>query len=102
MKIISDLGFYFGPGLLLARDRNSHSLNEEEMSNTLRYDRYVIELPGDMFEFKTDFQDQAIYEARERARLYVIPCHWYARIISGEPGDGIVKVQVTRVRKRNA
>lgn len=71
------------------------------MARKYRYDYYTIDVPReafespDMSEEETDERqaDCAINEAREKARLYVIPCEW--RIIS-QVGD---TVRVCRVRR---
>lgn len=70
----------------------------------MKYDYYEIEIPGDVFqgdsmeEQREGICQQAIDEARERAKLYCVPANWSAHIIKGEPGDTIVTVKVRRVR----
>jgi flavin-binding protein dodecin len=62
-------------------------------------DYYRISIPGD-FGTETEICEQAVTEARERARLYVMPAEWAARIVSGTVGDYEVTVLVTRRRYR--
>ena len=66
------------------------------------YDYYTITLPGDMFTDLKDFGDQAIDEARERAKLFCMQCDWVASHISGEPGDMEIAYKVTRRRRADA
>lgn len=65
-----------------------------------RYDYYTVSIPGDLSDDMTVLADQAITEAKERAKLYVMPATWTATRISGEIGDHEVTFKVSR--KRNA
>jgi len=64
----------------------------------MRYDYYDIDVPGDCADTIGDLASIAIDEARERARLWVMPCLWTARHVSGEVGDWIVRFRVVRKR----
>lgn len=66
------------------------------------YDYYRISIPGDLADSLTELAEHAINEARERARLYCIPCDWEARRVSGEVGDHEVRFVVRRRRRRSA
>jgi hypothetical protein len=63
-------------------------------------DYYNVSIPGDLSDNMEDLAEQAITEARERARLYCIPCEWRVKHISGEVGDWEVKFRVCRTRRR--
>jgi len=70
------------------------------MSKTIT-DYYTIELPGDLFDNAEDFESYAIDVARERARLYVIPCEWQASMVDPEDiGNFEVTVKVKRIRNK--
>ena len=68
------------------------------LTKRLKYDYYTVILPGDLFESMEEFKDYAINEAREKAKLYVIPCSWRVKLISGEIGDWEIKFRVCRIR----
>ena len=59
---------------------------------------YTVTVPGDLSDNMEDILDQAITEARERARLYCIPAEWTATRVSGELGDFEITVRVCRKR----
>jgi hypothetical protein len=61
---------------------------------------YTVNVPGDAFGTLEEVTDYAINEARERAKLYCIPCEWTARVVSGELGDFEIEVRVCRKRNR--
>ncbi len=63
-----------------------------------KYDYYTVAVPGDLHDNMEALADQAINEARERAKLYAMPAVWTARHISGEVGDFEVKFRVCRKR----
>lgn len=65
------------------------------------YDRYIVKLPGDMFERIEDYAEQAITEAKERTKLYCVPAEWRAVLISGNNGDHELTFRVTRKRNRS-
>jgi hypothetical protein len=65
------------------------------------YDYYVIGVPGDLAESMQELAEQAIAEAREKARLYCMPCEWSAHAISGEVGGMEVRFKVRRKRNKN-
>ena len=65
----------------------------------LKYDYYEVVLPGDLFDTMDEFRDYAVNEARERAKIYALPCSWRTKLISGEIGDWEIKFRVCRVRK---
>lgn len=44
----------------------------------MTYDRYTVSIPGDLADNLEALGDQAITEARERARIYAIPAVWTA------------------------
>lgn len=58
-----------------------------------RYDYYTVEIPSDAEEDPEERFDMAIVAARDRARLYVIPCDWRLVRDDGET--------ITVCRKRN-
>jgi len=57
-----------------------------------RYDYYSIDIPSDVTEDRRERADMAIDQAREQAKLYVIPCSWEVRADDGNT------VQVRRKR----
>lgn len=61
---------------------------------------YRIAIPGDLSDDIEVLGQQAITEARERARLWCSTCLWTATKISGEIGDYEVIFRVCRKRKR--
>lgn len=61
-------------------------------------DYYTVSIPGDASDSLEDIASMAIDEARERARLYAIPCEWTACHVSGEIGEWEVKFRVRRRR----
>ncbi len=63
-------------------------------------DYYVIDVPGDLSDDMDVILDQAITEAREKARLYCMPAEWTATRISGEIGDNSIMVRVRRKRNK--
>lgn len=65
----------------------------------MRYDYYIITLPGDMFENTNDFLRAAIEEAEAKTKLWVTPCVWTAQIIEGKIGDWEIKIKVRRKRR---
>ena len=64
----------------------------------LRYDYYRVEVPGDCADSIRELGAIAITEARERARVYAMPCDWTATHVSGDVGDFVVRFQVRRRR----
>jgi len=62
-------------------------------------DYYTIQVPGDAFETIEDASSYAVREARDRAKLYCIPCEWQCKLISGEIGDSLVTFKVCRIRR---
>lgn len=78
------------------------------MASKYVYDYYKVSVPGDVFQGGTMPEDEqkrrlcncAIDEAREKARLYCIPCEWTAEILRGEVGSWEVVVSVRRKRNR--
>lgn len=62
------------------------------------YDYYSIGVPGDCADTVEALAEIAINEARERARLYVMPATWSAELESGELGDFEVYFKVRRKR----
>lgn len=66
----------------------------------LKYDYYTVAVPGDLADNMEALAEQAITEARERAKLYVMPATWTATHISGEVGDFEVKFRVRRARNK--
>jgi hypothetical protein len=65
-------------------------------------DRYTVKVPGDLADDLETLADQAITEARERARLYCTPAEWTATRIAGEVGDFEVTFRVVRRRHKRA
>jgi len=61
-----------------------------------------VKVPGDMSDRLEDLADQAIAEARERARLYCLPAEWKATRIAGDVGDTEVTFRVCRRRHPEA
>ena len=66
----------------------------------LTRDYYTIDIPGDAYDNMDDVDNAAINEARERAKLYVIPCGWHIVRRTGELGDWNIKVRVCRTRNK--
>lgn len=67
------------------------------MKPKYKYDYYYVTIPDDLGTLQEQ-GDQAIREAEERSRLYVMPCSWTAERTRRRGFDGHVwKV----VRKRN-
>ena len=64
----------------------------------MRYDYYMVDVPGDCDDSLEGLASIAIAEARERARLYCIPALWTARRIVGDVGDWTVRFRVCRKR----
>jgi hypothetical protein len=64
------------------------------------YDYYIIDVPGDCADTIEELADIAILEARERAKLYCMPCDWRATVIEGEVGCFNVRFKVRRRRNR--
>jgi hypothetical protein len=62
-------------------------------------DYYLVQLPGDCADSLDIAAQLAIVEARERARLYCLPCEWQVTHLSGEPGDSEVVFRVRRKRQ---
>jgi hypothetical protein len=50
-------------------------------SSKLVRDYYTVIVPGDLCDDPEGMADAAIYEARERARLYCVPAEWSATLI---------------------
>ena len=69
------------------------------MASKYVYDRYRVAVPGDLADDLESLREAAIAEARERARLYVMPCAWWAKPVSELGGHEVVFV-VTRKRLR--
>lgn len=65
------------------------------MSGQFRYDYYWVDVPTDLGTL-SERADQAITEAREQARLYVMPCEW--EVIDISPFDSSVRVRRRRRR----
>ena len=63
-------------------------------------DYYTVSIPGDLSEEMTDLENQAITEARERAKLWVVPCEWSVKLIKGEVGSHEVVFRVCRRRNK--
>lgn len=64
------------------------------------YDYYQVDVPGDCADTIQDLGHVAINEARERTRLFCMPCDWRATKIKGEVGDFNVRFRVVRTRNR--
>ena len=65
-----------------------------------KYDYYTVSVPGDLETTMHGLSQWAINEAKEGARLCVIPCEWLAWPIQGKVGDLEVKIRVRRKRNR--
>jgi len=65
------------------------------------YDYYIIRLPLDVTEDEELLLGLAINEARERARLYVIPAEWCASKVGESGMEHIIKVRRRRLTKEN-
>jgi hypothetical protein len=63
-------------------------------------DYYTVSIPGDLSEEMNDLENQAITEARERAKLFAIPCEWSVKLIKGEIGSYEVVFRVCRKRNK--
>lgn len=61
---------------------------------------YRVTLPGDLYDNIESLSDYAINEARERARLFCIPCNWTSTHVSGQIGDHAIVFRVCRTRRR--
>jgi len=55
-------------------------------------DYYAVEIPSDCSTDPDERLDLAIIEARERARIYAVPCAWYRVKDDGET------IKIARVR----
>lgn len=66
----------------------------------MTYDRYTVSIPGDLADNLEALGDQAITEARERARIFAIPAVWTATRIKGDVGDNEVVFRVVRKRAK--
>ena len=64
----------------------------------MRYDYYMIGVPGDCADSLEELGGIAIDEMRDRARLYCRPAMWTAVRIRGDVGDGTVWFRVCRKR----
>jgi hypothetical protein len=62
-------------------------------------DYYRVTVPGDLAGDIETLGQHAIGEAKERARLYCVPCEWSARLIDGGIGDFAVVFRVRRTRR---
>ena len=67
------------------------------MHKKIKRNVYTINLPGDLADTIEELAQHAITEARERARLYCMPCEWRSKHIAGEVGDWEVTFRVTRL-----
>lgn len=65
-----------------------------------KYDYYTIDLDSGAFDSDEEIRLSAIQEARERVRLYIMPCEWRAEIIAGGLDCFITRVKVCRIRYR--
>lgn len=65
------------------------------MSGKFRYDYYTVDVPTDLGTM-SERADVAINEARETARLWVVPCEW--EVIDISPFDSAVRVRRRRRR----
>lgn len=63
-------------------------------------DYYDVDVPGDLADDLGTLAEQAITEARERARIWAIPAEWTASRVSGDVGDSNVRFRVCRKRNR--
>lgn len=64
----------------------------------VRYDYYTIDVPSDAFVSEADAGHCAINEARDRARIYCMPCDWSATLLSKDGWTMRFRVR----RRRNA
>lgn len=62
------------------------------------YDRYMVSIPGDLYDDLEGLGQQAIVEAEARTKLFCIPALWTATLVSGEVGDFSVTFRVVRKR----
>lgn len=58
---------------------------------------YLVSIPRDFTEDVREACEQAIAEARERARKYFMPCNWEAKRIGHTPSNHVIRV----VRRHN-
>ncbi len=65
------------------------------------YDYYDIDVPSDLGD-EEERLDCAINEARERTKLYVMPCSWTARLLDDSGYDCIYRVTRKRYRKERS
>jgi hypothetical protein len=70
------------------------------MARRFVYDYYLVDLPGDLDITYRQMSDHAIYEARERTRLYCTPAVWSAVRIRGQFGDNTITFKVCRKRNK--
>lgn len=61
----------------------------------LVYDYYTVDVPTD-FGSKEERIDCAIDQAREQARLYVVPANW--KVVEIDPDSSLIKVRRLRFR----
>lgn len=59
------------------------------------YDYYTVDVPTD-FGSEKERIDCAIDQAREQARLYVVPANW--KVVEIDPDSSLVKVRRIRFR----
>lgn len=71
---------------------------------TVQYDYYIVELPGDLEPngpmWLNDICNHAITQARERSKLYCMPCEWTTKLVKGNAHSNVV-IRVCRKRNRN-
>lgn len=70
------------------------------MASKFVYDYYTVSVPGDLADTVEALAEQAITEAKERAKLYCVPAVWTAERIGGDVGDFEVRFRVCRKRNR--
>jgi hypothetical protein len=70
------------------------------MARKKRYHYYTVAVPSDLSGSEQVKAEQAITEARERARLYILPCDWHAVKVGENCMEDIYRV--TRISRAPA
>jgi hypothetical protein len=70
----------------------------QKRKRSFRYDYYTVSVPGEAYDNDEEKICQAAIDiARENAKLYCMPAHWYASIVDSSGYETEVRV----CRKRN-
>lgn len=100
-----ELVAYYGPNefdsepITLTRKEAKKRYKSKNRTRYVR-DYYTVAIPGDAADDINTLAEYAITDAREMARLYVMPAEWIATRVSGTVGDHEVIFRVRRKRAR--